>query len=565
MSAADRMTSLRAIRATAWIVGVLGALVQAVVYRVWVNADSTSYLDMSDAVLTGDWHRLVNATWSPLYPALIGLARLPYRTPAWDFPSAHLVNFLSFLFAFATFELLLRALLDASEARARETGGEALPRAALAAVGYALFLWASLGMLSLMKPTPDMLMSGLLYLAVWLLVRIGAGRDDARTLALFGIVLGVGYLAKAIMFPLGVVMIGMTLLMRGTVSQRLTRAAIAGGAMLLVAAPYVAAVSARAGHPTFGDAGKVVHLTFVDRATPPGIWAQLNDASGQPVRPARQIHAKPATFAYPASNLSVTRSVWFDPALSAQGLRTGFNVRSQVDVLRANVGVYLRVILELATLLVVLAMVVVAVRGRGTLETLLAHWTVWGTAVVALAAYALIHVETRYIGMLFALIWLGVLCGVRLTRPIAPSLVRGLTAAVVVNLVLVTGWYAARDYRDNRTKTRLGDLEAGLALNALGVGPEAHVARINDVVADGWARLGRVNIVAEVLRSQAGAFWKASPEVQRSVLDSLAATGARAAVAHVRRAYGALPAGWTPLGRSEYAVHLLSPPQVGAR
>lgn len=565
MSGTVRPPALRTLRASAWAIGVVGALAQAIIYRVWVNADSTSYLDMSDGVLTGQWSRLVNATWSPLYPTLIGLVRLPAPGPAWDFPSAHLVNFLSFLFAFASFELLLRALLEDRADGADADGRAGVPPIVLTALGYALFLWSSLGLLSLMKPTPDMLMSGFLYLAVALLVRIRRGRNDARIMLLLGVVLGLGYLAKAIMFPLGVVMIGMTLFFPGSVARRIGRAAIAGGAMLVVAAPYVVAVSSLAQHPTFGDAGKVVHLTFVDRASPPGFWTRLNEASGRLARPPRQIFTNPTAFAYPESRMPVTRSVWFDPALGATGIRPGFQLRSQVDVIRTNLQLYRQVIVETATLLVALVLVVAAARGRGLLVLLRAYWPVWMTALAALAAYALIHVETRYIGSLFALVWLSLLCALRLPRTVNVNgaVVRGATAAIVLNLLLVTAWYAARDYRDNRQKTLLGDLEAGTALNALGVAPGSPVARINYVVADGWARLGRVSIVAEVQRSHADAFWASAPAVRQQVLDSLAATGARAAVAHVQPKYGALPDGWTRLGRSEYVAYRLSPPGGG--
>jgi hypothetical protein len=222
--------------------------------------------------------------------------------------------------------------------------------------------------------------------------------------------------------------------------------------------------------------------------------------------------------------------------------------------------VYAQVTLEIGMLLLALVALVFVARGKGTLAAIETHWPAWATAVAALGAYAMIHVETRYIGSLFAIAWMALLCGMRLPRALPMGIVRGLTAAVVLNLALVTGWYALRDFRDNRDKTLLGDLEAGTALNALGIAPGSRVARINYVVADGWARLGRVSIVAEVQRSHVDAFWAATPDVQRSVLDALAAAGAQAAIAHVQPKYGPLPAGWTRLGSSEYAAHLLSPP-----
>src|SRR5262249_6681910 len=87
-------------RIAAGAVGVFVAAAQAWYYRVWVNGDAISYFDMSDGVVSGDWSRLVNATWPPLYPALHGLVMAIVRpSPAWEFPVAHLTIFVCFVFA----------------------------------------------------------------------------------------------------------------------------------------------------------------------------------------------------------------------------------------------------------------------------------------------------------------------------------------------------------------------------------------------------------------------------------------------------------------------------------
>jgi hypothetical protein len=57
------------IRLLFWSFGILAASAQAWLLRFKFSADSISYLDMSDGVLAGgDWHQLINGTWSPLYP-----------------------------------------------------------------------------------------------------------------------------------------------------------------------------------------------------------------------------------------------------------------------------------------------------------------------------------------------------------------------------------------------------------------------------------------------------------------------------------------------------------------
>ena len=63
------------IRAAAWVVLLLVAGFQAWATRFYPTPDGVSYLDLSDAVLRGDFGELLNGYWSPLYPVLVGLGR----------------------------------------------------------------------------------------------------------------------------------------------------------------------------------------------------------------------------------------------------------------------------------------------------------------------------------------------------------------------------------------------------------------------------------------------------------------------------------------------------------
>jgi len=62
----------------AWVVLVSISLFQAYAQRYAVSPDGISYLDMSDAVVGGDWSRLINLYWSPLYPTLLAVIATYY-------------------------------------------------------------------------------------------------------------------------------------------------------------------------------------------------------------------------------------------------------------------------------------------------------------------------------------------------------------------------------------------------------------------------------------------------------------------------------------------------------
>src|SRR5713226_6355415 len=142
--------STTAIRLAFWTVGILFAAAQAWVYRFQVPADSISYLDMSDGVLpAGDWHRLINGIWSPLYPFLIGLARRIFPlSAANEIADVHLFNIGFFIFAWACFEFFLSSAIGRD--RDRERPGQmasakpgaldVLPYWASLSVAYSLFL-----------------------------------------------------------------------------------------------------------------------------------------------------------------------------------------------------------------------------------------------------------------------------------------------------------------------------------------------------------------------------------------------------------------------------------------
>jgi hypothetical protein len=135
-------------------------------------------------------------------------------------------------------------------------------------------------------------------------------------------------------------------------------------------------------------------------------------------------------------------------------------------------------------------------------------------AAAAMGAYALMHVEDRYTGSLFALAWIGLLLGFRLRPDASPLAVRLVVAACVINLLVLTAIDSRRDYRENVSKVRLREAEASEALHKLGVPEGANVARISPFVASGWARLARVHVVAEVDRHAANEFWKTTPAQQ---------------------------------------------------
>src|SRR5438552_3440481 len=237
-----------------WTLGIVLALFQTWNSRYFATTDGVSYMDMSDGVLRGQsWHRLINGVWSPLYPALLGLFRRIFAPSAiHEIEFDHFVNVAIFLFAFATFEFLI-ATLAGGEFTPASAERRPLPRWAVFTVGYALFLWASLSQITLDTLRPDMLMSAFLYWAAALMIRRRDREADLGSFVRLGVVLGIGFLAKAPMLPIAIIILVASVLIAKNLRAAITRAAIASAIGFAIASLYIVPLSRSLGHFTLGE------------------------------------------------------------------------------------------------------------------------------------------------------------------------------------------------------------------------------------------------------------------------------------------------------------------------
>jgi hypothetical protein len=222
-----------------WFVAVvLGALHAWVPRHDAVIGDAISYLDIADAYLRGDWSKAINAYWSPFYSWLLALALLVLKpSPYWEPSAVQLVNFGIYLGALGCFHFFLLQLIRYHQENLAGVAideGVTLPESAWLVLGYTLFIWSSLNLITIWRVTPDMLVAALVYLASGLLLRVRLGSSGRLTFILLGVVLGVGYLAKAAMFPLGFVFLGVSLFSFGNLRNSIPRVLIALVIFLLV-------------------------------------------------------------------------------------------------------------------------------------------------------------------------------------------------------------------------------------------------------------------------------------------------------------------------------------------
>jgi hypothetical protein len=159
-------------------------------------------------------------------------------------------------------------------------------------------------------------------------------------------------------------------------------------------------------------------------------------------------------------------------------------------------------------------------------------------ALLALGAYAVIHVEGRYVGGFMALLFIAML----LFTDVERRLLQAITAVVVISLVVASCVEIIKQYGTRSSLPEQWPIASSLAANGLHEGDG--VASIGTMIMNSWPRLARAYVVAEVPQDSVADFWNATPEVQRRVFEIMQRSGAKVIVGKVP-AECTSAAGWT--------------------
>jgi hypothetical protein len=533
-----------------------------------MNADGISYLDIGDAYMRGDWATAVNPVWSPLYSWILGPVMALFKpSMRWEFPLVHIVNFAIYSFALICFEFFWRQLRHYQQQKTAAHYQLTFPDWAWWALGYCLFIWTSLALIEIWAVTPDMLMAALVYVAAALLIRLRLGYTHWHTFILLGTILGLGYLAKAIMFPLAFVFLGISLFSPGNHRYTLPRVLVALLAFLIVTMPYISLISQAAGELTFGQAGTITYVRYVNGVSYPH-WQGEPAGNGTPLHPSRQIFAHPPVFEF-GTPIGGTYPISLNPVYWYEGVVAHFDAAQQMRLLLASLLFYFDLFFHQLGILLL---------GVLTLYLLRQNWNFsladiipkWGLAIVAVAAfvlYGLVLVEGRYIAVFVVLFWANLLVKVRVAETqIGKRLLVSISITMIVFLLLNLLAFNLEGYndlsKDNRTQTAAQTAlppswpgEVAEALHQLGIRPGDHVGVIGYAFDSFWARLARVHIAAEMLDQDAGPFWTGSSALRAEVMATFANAGVTAVVAEYVPDGTSLP-GWHRVGNSNFYIYL---------
>ncbi|MEP6922431.1 MAG: hypothetical protein ABI967_15005 [bacterium] len=542
----------------------------------YMGADGIAYLDIGDAYLRGDLHNALNAMWSPLYSWLLGLTlHLVRPSPFWEFSVVRLLNFVIYAATLWCFTVFLHSLMRAHRRDVRFEVSEtnALPEWVWFVFGYMLFIWTSLMMNHVSRTSPDLLLSAFVYLGAGLVLRIHAGAISWPTFVVFGFLLGMSYLTKSVMFPMAFVFLGVSfLLLRQTLTfqRSVLRIALALLIFLMVATPFILALTRAKHRFTIGDSARLNYAWYVNQTKPFINWQGEPRGSGTPVHPTRQVFTAPVIFEF-ARPVAGTYPPWYDPSYWYEGATTHFNQRQQRGAITRNLALLYAILTYRLFLLVVgLALFLLfyqSRRGRLLGHDIAAYWFLIAPALAAGGLYLLINIEQRYLAPFVVMIALSLLAAVRDTATAkARRLVSGVTVAVVITFVFAIAPAAARATNSAVGELLQGDVAArdvewqvADSLRQLGVNPGDEVAVIGNTMFASWPRLARVRVVAEMPITPAGdvaKFWAADANLRRQVMTVFAGTGARVIVAD-QIPPGATADDWHQIGNTDHFVYFL--------
>jgi hypothetical protein len=537
---------------------ILGAF-QAWNTRHAMNADGISYLDIGDAYFRGDWQNAINAYWSPLYSWILGLTLSIFKpSPYYEFTVVHFVNFLIYLWALGCFHFFLLQLIRYHRYRTgegKENHHVSFPEWAWIALGYCLFIRSSLDFITISSVTPDMCLSGFVYLALGILLRISRGATNYLTFVFLGIILGFGYLTKTVMFPLAFIFVLVSIFSINNLRKALPRAIIVLIIFFFIAGPFIIAISNAKGRITYGDAGRFnywwhtngYHIYHWD-GTPPG--------SGTPRHPPRKIFNMPAIYEF-GTPIGGTYPLWYDPSYWYDGIKISFDLKRQLIVIKEQLKGYYHIFYPSYSIFIFGSLILYLMGRKGWLviKDIAEHWVLFLPVMAALGMYSLINVDSRYVGPFIPLLWLGIFSGIRL--PDSEESRRLLKWATII-MVLITMLITTRNLIKDKYPGNHLQWQVANTLNQMGVLPGDKIASIGYSHSHFWARLARVRIIAEISHKEANNFWNADSSVKSKVIATFSKIGAKAIVTEIMPSCtSSPPIGWKKLGNTGYYAYIL--------
>jgi 4-amino-4-deoxy-L-arabinose transferase-like glycosyltransferase len=437
---------------------------------------------------------------------------------------------------------------------------------ALIGFSYAFFLLSNMNQ-TLWYITPDMLVQGLVYLSAACGLRLFLPASTWKHAVALGLTLGLGYLAKAAMFPAALLLIGILFLKSSRDGLGRRQAIIALACFCLVSAPLVLSLSYEKHRFTFGDSGKLNYAWFVGDIPAYSGWNGQPAENGTPAHAPRTVSQAPLVLEF-RTPVGGTLPIWYDPSYWWEGLRVPIRVQRQLAGLfrpftqvHSIQTVFLALAAGLAPFCLLSFRVRKVIREGGIQSWILILWP-----AATCLMYSLVLFNFRYVVAYLVLIGLGA-AALLLQAFQGPARTRALLAATlllaVVGIVrmrpIVQAALRADDggrlVREEGRDNGRFSLAVAQALTRLGIRPGDEIAVLGRSLDCYYARVAGVRIVAQIWEDPDQIAGLSLPEVRR-VLSSLKQVGVKALVSRSKPGF-ANDDGWNGIPRTDIYVRMI--------
>jgi hypothetical protein len=584
---ADHLLTLKVV-AVACLISFCFAVLHLWEHRDLFDPEGISYLDIADAYRRGDWRVALTGLWSPLYSWLLALVMILFNPSAqWEFTAVHSLNVFIYVVTLASFSVFLWELLRVNNEVAES---ERLPDWSWVILGYSLFTWGTIQLVPLHLPEPDLFVSALVYLLLAMLLRIRKGNVTWGESIFLGVLMAVGYLTKAIMFPMAFVFTAVALALTRRSRTMLFRILVSFFLFLSLSLPYIVALSNAKGHWTYSEAGRLNYAWDINKVTLWIHWQGENPAHGTPLHPTRKIHDDPPMYEF-ATPFNVTYPPWYDPSYWYEGVKVSLDLQRQFEVLLANTKHLLYFLVNspgpataesrasgalswgyertLGPLLALFCAIILINLGRiSFFRAFAGRWFLLVPIGAGLTAYTLLHLEGRLIVAYVVALWMVLFQSVAIPKSAESK--RAFTAiltsaALIVSVSLIPGTaramrHASHYLTDGNIETPF--LQSGHTnwrvaefLHNAGLRAGDPVGSVGSTYEAYWARMARLHVVSEIPEDGAKAFWSSDTAKQAVVMQLFRNTGAKAVVGSSVPA-GSVPANWRRVGDTDYYAYV---------
>ncbi|MBS1992909.1 MAG: hypothetical protein JSS86_06830 [Cyanobacteria bacterium SZAS LIN-2] len=499
------------------------------------DSDLVSYLDNGDAFISGNWPLFVNPYWAPLYGIIVAsVLKLVQPEASEQLLVVRLTNVFIYLLLTGSFCYFARQLalkmLDNFRLAGHEEGGKAFI-AVIMPFLCTLFVYSALVLGQTIYGTPDLLSSALSFLACALALKLIMAPSIVLAIIL-GIVCALGYFSKSpILFFSILLLVTLIPQARAPHALRPRHLLAALATLLITVAPFVAAISIKAGHFTISDIWRVGQSWNIFWTSP-----ILHARGKEFVHPTRLIRDKPEIYEFGKEFKGSTYAAWYAPYYWYEGVPIKIIWHEYLPRVAGNVVRYL--FHFAGGFLLFLTLILASMRDRFNRQSVLAALPILLPSLAGLG-FMMVGIDltinsdryyTPYVVPLYAALFLAFAA--------APSdWQRRLMTVIMVlmslfmtgRMLLVAANYSRLFYDQASLGEGFSDIERHIprTLSQAGINAGDQVAQIGNARYY-FAKLARLQIIADI--PSARDFWKLSEAEREDIYRQLKALGARAII-----------------------------------